>query len=139
MDDYFEENSENHNDLPVLKKANDILKVTFALSDIIDKEKDELMLADQMLSNALTIPSKIAGAEGGNLYSIRFDNATLIKLSARELLAQASLVEKEGLCDKEYVQLLRDEIEEFRILFLNWVSSFDKDDDLEDEWNIRDL
>jgi len=139
MDDYFEENSENYNDLPVLKKANDILKVTFALSDIIDKEKDELMLADQMLSNALTIPSKIAGAEGGNLYSIRFDNATLIKLSARELLAQASLVEKEGLCDKEYVQLLRDEIEEFRILFLNWVSSFDKDDDLEDEWNIRNL
>jgi len=116
-----------------------ILTGLHTLFDVIDPEKDQLEIRTQMLEHALIIPAKIAGAEGGDLYSIRFDNATIIKLAARDLLSCTTWLKVEKLCEEKYIQLLRTEIESFRILFLEWVASFDKENDLEDEWDIRGL
>ncbi|HYG40107.1 MAG TPA: hypothetical protein VD908_15875 [Cytophagales bacterium] len=140
MDEPDDDNdSKKHFSLPVFKKAEEILKIVQTLSEVIDKEKDVLLMGEQMLANAYVLPVKIVGAESGDLYSIRYDNATLIKLAARELQAQTSLLKEEKLCDKKYTELLRNEIEEFRILFIDWVKGFDKLNDIEDEWDIKGL
>jgi hypothetical protein len=53
------------------------------------------------------------------------ENATLIKIHARSLLTQTASVKYLGLLNEQYVQLLRDEIEAFRLLFKEWVKTFD--------------
>ncbi|MFN3403955.1 MAG: four helix bundle protein [Cytophagaceae bacterium] len=138
-DDDDDFNERDHSDLPVFKKAEELVKIVQSITEIIETDDDIFMLKEQMMSNAVIIPAKIAGAEGGDIYSIRFDNATLIKLAARELQAQTSLLKVEELCNPKYIELLRREIEEFRILFLDWVRSFDKTNDIEDEWDIKNL
>ena len=38
--------------------------------------------------------------------------------------------------DKEYITLLRNEIEEFRLLFIEWVAGFDKSNYIIDRWGL---
>lgn len=138
LEEVRKEDERIHN-MPVYKKAMEIAEITHTITEMIEPEKDVLEMRSQMLGNAYTLAAKIAGAEGGDLYSIRFDNATLIKLAARELRAQTSLLKHEKICDEKYIKLLRDEIGKFRILFLDWVRSFDKTNDIEDEWDFKNL
>ena len=39
-----------------------------------------------------------------------------------------------GFKETRYLKVLRDAIEEFRILFIEWVNGFDKSNDIPDEW-----
>jgi|SRR6478735_245252 len=132
----FEKRTAFIQNLPVFKKAEEILQIVQTLREVVDPEKDEMDIVEFMLSNAILIPSKIMNAEGGDLYSLRIDNAVLIKLAAVELKGQALLLKIEGLCDEKYVTLLRNTIDEFRVDFLDWVAGFDKDNDIQDAWNF---
>jgi hypothetical protein len=38
--------------------------------------------------------------------------------------------------DFDYLDLLRNEIEEFRLIFIDWVQSFDKTNDIPDNWGL---
>ena len=120
--------------LPIMKKAKDIYQITRALVELIDEEKDEFMTRQFMLENAALLAPKIAGAEGGNLYSLRMENAVIIKLNARELLTHTSVLLMEDTIDRQYIELLRQAIEEFRLLFIEWVKGFDKSNDFPDDW-----
>ena len=42
-----------------------------------------------------------------------------------------------GLNNDDYVELMRDKIEEFRIEFVAWIRGFDKSYDIPDNWAIR--
>ncbi|WP_278035713.1 hypothetical protein [Flavobacterium nitratireducens] len=54
------------------------------------------------------------------------ENATLIRKAARELYVYArSLAHEEAIENQDYIELLRNEIEEFRLLFIDWVENFD--------------
>lgn len=134
FDDSEKEDMEAYRNLPVFKKAEQIAFLTKALVDTIDDEKDELHLKGLMLENAYILGAKIAGAEGADIYSIRMENAVVIKMHARELLTQTSLCKELDLCDTDYLQVLRNELEEFRKLFVEWVNTFDKLNDIEDNW-----
>jgi hypothetical protein len=90
-----------------------------------------------MMENAIVIPAKIAGAEGGDLYSIRMQNAAIIRYHALHLYAQiGSLRFHSKFKDLEYVSLLRYELEEFRLLFIDWVESFDTNNHIWDDWGM---
>jgi len=39
--------------------------------------------------------------------------------------------------EEDYVDLLREKIEEFRLLFVDWIRSFEKTYDIPDNWAIR--
>jgi hypothetical protein len=65
------------------------------------------------------------------------ENAVLIKIAARELLTQTTMCKHERLCNLEYLQLLRNEIENFRLLYLAWVQTFDKSNDIADGWSTH--
>ncbi|MFT5917963.1 MAG: four helix bundle protein [Bacteroidia bacterium] len=125
-----------HKQLLIFKKAMEIAEITHALIESIEEEDDKFHIREQMLANAYVLGAKIAGAEGAGIYRIRMENAVLIKLAACELQAQTSLCRAENLSENDYIQLLRDEIENFRKLFVSWVDSFDSSDNYDDGWGI---
>lgn len=120
--------------LPIYKKAQEIYEITLAITDAIDREEDLLDARELMMSNATLIPAKIAGADGAEFYSLQMENAVLIKLAACELKVQTNLLRMSKLSDETYIQLLRDEIENFKPLFIDWVRSFDPTLDHNDGW-----
>lgn len=122
--------------LPILRKANELMELTQAIVETINKEEDVLMMHEQMLANAMMLAPKIVGAEGGDLYTLRMENAVIIKMHARELLAQTSYCKAEKLAQTAYLNVLREEIEQFRLLFVEWVNGFDKDNDAPDDWGL---
>ena len=134
----FKRQQEEKRNLPVYKKALSLVETTKAIIDLVDPEHPMAGITEVMLDCAWIIPAKISNAEAADLYSLRFDQATIIKLNARELLAHTNML-YELKVDETYVKLLRNEIEEFRIEFLSWVKSFDKQNDIKDEWDFKDL
>jgi vacuolar-type H+-ATPase subunit I/STV1 len=131
-----DEEFEKHKKLPIYKKSLVIRKLTKAVTDMIDENKDELNIKQLMLENAYMISSKIAGAEAGELYSYRLENALSIKRYANELLAESVLCETKKIGDQNYLPALKQKIEELRKLFIDWVDSFDKEKDVEDPWKL---
>ena len=122
--------------LPVLRKANEILEITEAITSTINEEDDVLMMSEQMLANAMMLPSKVVGAESADLYTLRMENAVGIKIHARELLTQTNYLCAEKLANPAYIKLLRDEIDNFRVLLVVWINSFDKTNDIPDDWGL---
>jgi hypothetical protein len=85
----------------------------------------------------MIIPAKIAGAEAVGLYDLKMENAAIIRKSARDLYVQAgSLRFEETITDTEYIELLRNEIDEFRLLFIDWVGAFDPWNYIKDNWGL---
>lgn len=125
--------------MPIYQKAEQIFRLTEGLVQIIPVDNEFLQetTVRYMLENAMLIPVKIAGAEGGDLYDLRMENATIIRRAARELYVQAgSLRFEEDITDKDYIELLRNTIEEFRLLFIDWVASFDVWNYIKDSWGL---
>lgn len=125
--------------MPIFQKAEQIFKLTEGVVQIIPADNEFLQETTVrfMLENAMLIPVKIAGAEGGNLYDLRMENAAIIRKAARELYVQAgNLHNQEGITDTDYIDLLRSTIDEFRYLFIDWVASFDVWNYIKDSWGL---
>ncbi len=156
---FEEEDSErkNHDEvqkMPLYKKAIDILdladKITALVleNDLTSKEEEEEEEEEEptvellehharyIAENAMIIPAKIAGAEGGILYDLRMENASIIRKAAREIMTDCTGLKMYGFKEVEYLDLLRNEVEEFRVLFAEWVKSFDEWDYIIDRWGL---
>lgn len=111
------------------------------LADVIAealKENDRKEhLASEIVSNAMLIQVKIAGASGGNLYSLKMQNAVLIKLAVQDMFNAVVFSAMVDINEEDYVQLMREKIEEFRLEFVEWIRGFDKSNDIPDNWAIR--
>jgi len=64
-------------------------------------------------------------------------NAVLIKLAAHDLRNAVAFAELIDINEEDYVELMRDKIEEFRVVFNEWIRGFDKTYDAPDNWAIR--
>ena len=125
--------------MPLYQKAEQILKITMGLVEIVPNENEFLQETTVrfMMENAFLIPAKIAGATGVGLYDLKMENATLIRKAARELYVQAgSFRFEECIKDQDYIELLRQTIDEFRLLFVDWVEGFDVWDYVKDNWGL---
>lgn len=111
--------------LPIYQKALEILDLTEQIVDTFSDENTGKMHRQIMLEDAMIIPAKIAGAEAMDDYIMKMENATLIKIHARSLLTQTSSAKYLNLQDERYLKLLRDEIEAFRLLFKEWIITFE--------------
>lgn len=137
---------EEWENLAVFKKAKEIHKLVEVIINLIDKvnededdfEKQLLKdYANYMYENAMIILAKIAGASGENmLYDVRMENAVIIRKSAREILTQTSGLKMSGFKHTDYLELIRNEIEEFRVLFAEWVKTFDQWNYIIDRWGV---
>ena len=74
---------------------------------------------------AHTLPAKIAGAEGADLYDIYYEQAALIRKACRELVVNMRGLEACGYEEKQYMDLIRSAVDkEFKPLFRDWVATF---------------
>ena len=124
---------------PLYQKAEQIFKITQGLVEIIPADNEFLQetTARFMMENAMIIPAKIAGAQAVELYDLKMENAAIIRKAARELYVQAgSLRFEEDILDKDYILLMRKEIDEFRLLFIDWVAGFDVWNYIKDDWGL---
>lgn len=133
--------------LPVFQKAIEIEELVRHITSSVEKTdidfKDtyrESMVTDNiryLRENAMIIPSKIAGASSEDqIYDLRMENAAIIRKAARELITDARGIQMNGFKDIEYLDLLRKEVEEFRILFAEWVKTFDCRNYIIDRWGL---
>ena len=79
---------------------------------------------------------EVAGAEAGDLYDIRMEAAAIIRKSAMDLMIQNHSLKAFGFKDVQYYQIVRDLIEEYRLLFIEWVAGFDKENYFIDRWGL---
>ena len=124
---------------PLYQKALEIFKLTRGLIEIVPEDNEFLQetTVKFMMEDAMIIPAKIAGAHGIDLYDLKMENAAIIRKAARELMVRAgSLAYEDDIKDKEYITLLRNTIEEFRLLFIDWVASFDPWNYIIDRWGL---
>jgi len=131
--------------LPVYKKAHEILKLCLKFTDLIfdeytnsDDSKIELLIdtAKHIRENAMIIPAKITGAESADIYDIRMENAAIIRKCAREIATNTYGLELFNYTEEDYLNVIRTEIDEFRILFAEWVKTFDQWNYSIDRWGL---
>ena len=87
-----------------------------------------------MSEDAANLSVKVSGAESGELYDIKMENAAIIRRSARELIVHTHSLRMYGYKETQYFDLLRQAVEEYRLLFIEWVASFDPWNYVVDSW-----
>lgn len=123
--------------LEIFKKGQEIFEVVHQICELIPEENEHLQfIKGQMLVDAALLTVKIAGAEGGGLYDIRMECAAIIRKAARDLMVSNHSLEMFGFKEVEYFDIVRDLIEEYRLLFIEWVAGFDKWNYYIDRWGL---
>ncbi len=123
--------------LPIYRKGKEIFDMVIKITDLIP-ENDEYLneIKSCMLSDAAQLTVKVAGAEAAGLYDLKMENAAIIRKAARDLMVQQHSLDMFGFEYVEYYQIVRDLIEEYRLLFIDWVAGFDKWDYIIDRWGL---
>jgi len=124
--------------LPIFIKAREICDLVEHLVKAVEHTDIESQHnLTYLRNNAMIIPAKIAGvASDEATYDLRMENATIIRKAARELITDARGLEMYGYKDEEYLDLLRNQVDEFRILFAEWVNTFDPWNYVIDRWGL---
>ena len=123
----------NFRSIPVYKKALDLCIISRELASFVSYNKDLLKLyqsnslrdhiADSLLTDAILIPQQIAEAETSDSQAVRMKSARFINIMIRNILSYCNGLEKDGVKEKEYLNLLRKEIRSFRKTFRIWRKS----------------
>lgn len=122
--------------LPIYQKAEEIGDLTRRIVDSIDDQEIRMLHSNSMLEDSMALAGKIAGAEAVDNYIIKMENATLIKIHARRLQTKSASLIFEGILPEEYLRLLRKEIDAFRILFKQWIKTFESCEKEGDGWGL---
>ncbi len=137
FDDEEENERTNPKELPLYKKGEEIFEVVDQICQLIPDDDQQLGEIKRIIyEDAMLLTVKIAGAEGGDLYDIRMESATIIRKAAMELMTQNHSLEMFGFEHVEYFQIVRDLIEEYRLLFIDWVAGFDPWNYMIDRWGL---
>lgn len=132
---------------PLYIKAMEILKLVDHIVETVEHTEIEFEMEYQedmvesnlqyLRENSLIIPAKIAGAaHEDTIYDLKMENAAIIRKAARELITDVRGLQMNGFKDIEYLDLLRNEVEAFRILFAEWVKTFDQWNYIIDRWGL---
>lgn len=135
LDELRREDERIHN-MPLMRSAYSLLELTRAFVATIKEDELGQHYREMMLDEAMRIPPRIAGAESAGFFSLKMENAVLVKVSACNLLNQAGGLKLLGFAEEKYLELIRTEIDEFRELFVLWVRSFDRSYDIPDNWML---
>jgi len=123
--------------LPIYKKGKEIFDVVHQITELIPDDNKMLQhVKGFMISDAAQLTIKVAGAEGAGLYDIKMEAAAIIRKAANDLKVQNHNLEMHGFKEAHYFDLVRSLIEEYRLLFIDWVAGFDKWDYHIDRWGL---
>ena len=85
--------------------------------------------------NAMIIAPKIRSASMVDMYILQMENASIIRTNARQLMEQVSFAVLMGFAEESYKEVIEDAMNEFRLLFKDWIATFQKDE-FDDEWGL---
>jgi hypothetical protein len=129
--------SDRAEDLAIFKKGKEIFDVVHQIGELIPEDNDFLQHVKAcMIEDAGLLTVKVAGAEAGDLYDIRMEAAAIIRKAARDLMVQQHSLEAFGFSDAGYYTIVRSLLEEYRLLFIDWVQSFDPWNYYIDRWGL---
>lgn len=119
-----------------------VMTVLKAAFDSLNEPTDEDITTKEMMedhvgmimNDAYEVAVKIKSSEVG-LYTIRMENAAIIRKNAQFIKISTNSFMLEGMMDPQHRQIIRDEIDHFKELFKSWVNTFEKDE-FEDEWGL---
>jgi hypothetical protein len=121
----------------LFKKGIDILNLTETICDLLPEDDHADITKRLMLENAMMVPGKIKGALAVNdVYCIVMESAVIIKVNICQLKAQLWACNAIHNIEEKYLDVLQEEIEVFKKIFVQWVTAFDKENDLPDEWHL---
>lgn len=124
-------------EMPLYRKAEEIFHTVKTICDLIPEDNEYLQdIKMHLLENAMVIQAKISGAEAVNLWDIRMENAAIIRKCARELMISYHSLTAFGFDEADYYLIVRRQIEEFRLLFREWVAGFNPKHYIVDEWGL---
>ncbi len=116
--------------IPVYKKALELREISSALGSYISFSKDNVRLCtsnslrdniiDLLLTDSTAIPEQIAEAEKSQSYAQQLKSVNLITIMVRNINSYCTGLEKDGVQEKEYLNLLRNELSSFRESFKKW-------------------
>ncbi len=122
--------------IPVYRKALDLCTMSREIASCVSYNKNLLKLyqsnslrdhiADSLLTDAILIPLQIERAESSKSHLVRMKSATFINIMIRNITSYCNGLEKDGVKEKEYLNLLRQEIRSFRKSFKVWRKSIGK-------------
>lgn len=128
---------DNYRQSPIFKKSQEILDTVTAIVELFPEDNEHLqMLKNQLLGDAMLIQAKLAGASNVKIYDLKMENATFIRKSARDLMVSYHSLKDFGFKEFEYFKIVREQIEEFRLLFVDWVSGFNPKHFITDNWGL---
>lgn len=123
--------------IPLYTKAIELREISRALASYVSFNKDFLQLyssnslrdniADSLITDSVLITEKIALAEESKSYAERIRSARFISIMIHNINSYCLGLEKDGVKEKEYLNLLRSEIRSFRKTFKKWRSSLNND------------
>ena len=121
----------------LFRKSIEILNLTDTICAMLPEEDEQTEFTQRLMKeNAMLVPVKIKGALGIDIYSLKMENAVIIKVNICQLKDQLWACETMHDMEAKYLDVLRNEIDAFREIFVKWVTSFDKNNDLPDEWHL---
>ena len=89
-----------------------------------------------MINDAALLITKVAGAEAAGLYDLKMENGAIIRKAARDLMLQNHSLEAFGFKEVYYYEIVHTLIDEYRLLFIDWVAGFDKFNYTIDRWGL---
>ncbi|MBC31195.1 MAG: hypothetical protein CMH48_10155 [Muricauda sp.] len=124
--------------LPVYRKSLVLRDLSDALASYLSYNKDLFSLrqsssfrdnlSDSLLTDATLITKEIEQAATSTSYSVRMKSLSFINIMTRNILAYCNGLERDGVKEKEYLNLLRKEIKSFRKAFKKWRLSLRNDE-----------
>ena len=112
--------------IPLYRKALNLCEISREIASYVSFNKDLLhlyqsnshrdIIANSLITDAILIPQKIELAERSKSYTTRLKSALFVYMMTRNILSYCNGLEKDGVKDKEYLNLLRKEIRSFREL-----------------------
>ncbi len=124
-------------DLHIYKKGQEICDVIREICDLIPEENEHLQyIKAEMIADASMLTVKVAGAEAAGLYDLTMEAAAIIRKAAHDLMVGNHKLEMFGFEDVEYYKIVRELLEEYRLLFIDWVAGFDKWNYVIDRWGL---
>jgi hypothetical protein len=134
---FDDENEMNPKELPIYKKGWEIFEVVDQICQLIPDDDEHLAhVKSVMLEDAMMLTVKVAGATAGQLYDIKMEAAAIIRKAALNLMVQNHSLEMFGFEHVEYFQIVRNLLEEYRLLFIDWVAKFDRWNYIIDRWGL---
>ncbi|WP_294251911.1 hypothetical protein [uncultured Chryseobacterium sp.] len=125
------------NQLPLFRKAQEIYQTLITLTDLFPEDNTYLQhIKSHLLGDIMMIQAKISGAHAVKLYDIRMENAAIIRKAARDIMVGGNNLQDFGFADARYYRIIRSQIEEFRLLFVEWVAGFNPKHFIVDSWGL---